>query len=579
MSTFAFLLMYYVSYVSSSGSRCRQLMDLANLEDGVFSQYSEDGVLIGLLDILGMNYDAPDSKSSKYYVEFGVENGVQCNTRILRERLGFSGLSMDGGNGNPSINLHEEFVTEWNILELLKKHKVPHDFDVLSVDVDMFDLWILAKILRDGTYRPRIIVVETNPTLCVNNYMQDYRKANSLPLAVTHPDLTKQTVWDSTRYSGANPKAFQMTAARFGYDMVHCERCGVNCFLVRRDSLPEQCRESFQDYMPMVPYPCFGTLTPEGAQMIGHPVDPEERPAVMLGHDLLDVMTRPRGDSEDLFVGAKHVDPLVMGHACGQGTASSPRGWMGDWCLKIYSLESTARREEDFEGFGRFNAAYMAFYRGEYGVAFSDFSMLLEGAKNQDSSNFGPCISSHASESGCTARAKCSFNAAVAALNVAAQASSVDNEAESRRQLGLAARYVELAVSFDQSDDHMRGLQQLVSFLQADIEDIASQFDTIVSVQMAITGIAEDGGDVTADVSLSSRDNVAATTIDLCERYNMTRANCASINTALGKELRNTLFPFSLVPFDFTGSGQLPGYGTIPKCLLHFPVVKLFATI
>ena len=117
---------------------------------------------------------------------------------------------MDGGNNNPGINLHEEFVAaESNILNLLEKYEVPYDFDILSIDVDMFDLWILAKILRDGTYRPRVIVVETNPTLCVNNYIQDYRKANALPLVVVHPDLTNQTMWDSTRYSGANPKLFK----------------------------------------------------------------------------------------------------------------------------------------------------------------------------------------------------------------------------------------------------------------------------------------------------------------------------------------------------------------------------------
>ena len=62
-----------------------------------------------------------------------------------------------------TINLREEFVTEGNILDLLEKHAVPENFDVLSVDVDMFDLWILAKILRSDTYKPRVIVVRDQP--------------------------------------------------------------------------------------------------------------------------------------------------------------------------------------------------------------------------------------------------------------------------------------------------------------------------------------------------------------------------------------------------------------------------------
>ena len=115
-----------IDRASSVVSRdCRRLMDLANLEDGIFSQYHEDGVLIALLDILGTEAYS-SSQMSKYYVEFGVENGVQCNTRVLRERMGFSGLSMDGGNSNSGINLHEEFVTAGNILGLHLKHSVPH---------------------------------------------------------------------------------------------------------------------------------------------------------------------------------------------------------------------------------------------------------------------------------------------------------------------------------------------------------------------------------------------------------------------------------------------------------------------
>ena len=91
------------------------------------------------------------------------------------------------------------------------------------------------------------------------------------------------------------------------------------------DALPKDCSNLFRDYIPMVPYPCFSTLTPGGGSMIGHPLDPNERPAILLGQDLLDAMTRPRGGGEDLFVGTRHVDTSIMGFACGQGTAASPR--------------------------------------------------------------------------------------------------------------------------------------------------------------------------------------------------------------------------------------------------------------
>lgn len=83
-------------------------------------------------------------------------------------KLFILGLLMDGGFSNKDINLNKEFITEGNILNLFAKYNVSRNFDVLSIDVDLFDWWILAKILRDSDYRPKIIIVETNPTLCLN---------------------------------------------------------------------------------------------------------------------------------------------------------------------------------------------------------------------------------------------------------------------------------------------------------------------------------------------------------------------------------------------------------------------------
>jgi len=249
---------FSVGTCNSRSVACTRLVNLQDSEDFTFSQNGEDGLLLGLLDILGLE------NSSRTYVEFGVESGVQCNTRILRESLGFRGLSMDGGHENMQINLQQEFITESNIVSLFEKYNVPGDVDVLSVDVDMFDFWILSRILQDGRYRPRIIIVETNPTLCVSTYKREYKRMNSIPLTVAHPTQTNQTVWDGTRYAGANPKAFQQLGSKYGYDMLYCERCGVNCFLVRRDALPSDCRGQFLDRLPLVPYPCFSTVAEDG---------------------------------------------------------------------------------------------------------------------------------------------------------------------------------------------------------------------------------------------------------------------------------------------------------------------------
>lgn len=53
----------------------------------------------------------------------------------------------------------ETVVVTTTLTSLLETHKVPHDFDLLSIDIEGFDVPALAG-LDWMTYRPRIIVVE-----------------------------------------------------------------------------------------------------------------------------------------------------------------------------------------------------------------------------------------------------------------------------------------------------------------------------------------------------------------------------------------------------------------------------------
>jgi hypothetical protein len=118
----------------------------------------------------------------------------------------------------------------------------------------MFDFWILARLLGEGNFRPRVIIVEVNPLLgecppsahihtqiylfhfmnclhhvhlfpCISGYPLKqktplFHRLNALPLTINHPATTSDTYWDATRYSGANPKAFYELGRRFGYEMV-----------------------------------------------------------------------------------------------------------------------------------------------------------------------------------------------------------------------------------------------------------------------------------------------------------------------------------------------------------------------
>lgn len=103
---------------------------LRDRELKVFSQNGEDGILLWIFANIG-TYNSPPR-----YVEFGTENGDQCNTRLLRLHMGWQGLMMDGSNENSLMNLHKEIINPENINSLLEKYQTPPLLDLLSIDVE-----------------------------------------------------------------------------------------------------------------------------------------------------------------------------------------------------------------------------------------------------------------------------------------------------------------------------------------------------------------------------------------------------------------------------------------------------------
>ena len=91
---------------------CIISMDLKVFEQKIFSQNGEDGITMKLVELI-----YGEDSNNKYYVEFGVESGNECNTRILREKYNWTGLLMDGSHENNTINLQKEFITKENIFK------------------------------------------------------------------------------------------------------------------------------------------------------------------------------------------------------------------------------------------------------------------------------------------------------------------------------------------------------------------------------------------------------------------------------------------------------------------------------
>jgi hypothetical protein len=100
----------------------------------------------------------------------------------------------------------------------LHKHRVPLEFDILSLDIDRNTSWAW-QALRE--FRPRVVVIEYNAAIPP----QDDWEINYDPHAV----------WDGTVVFGASLLALQRIGEDMGYALVGCELAGVNAFFVRKD--------------------------------------------------------------------------------------------------------------------------------------------------------------------------------------------------------------------------------------------------------------------------------------------------------------------------------------------------------
>ena len=228
-------------------------MDLSIFENKVFSQNGEDGITMKLIELIYNN-----DNNDKFYVEFGVENGIECNTRILREKYNWNGLQMDGGNENNHINLRKEFIMKENVVELFKKYNVPQTINVLSVDIDFNDFYCLKEILDN--YQADIIICEYNATHLVNE--------DKIVI------YDKNGKWDDSNYFGVSLLSLYKLKKKYNYSLVYCDKNGVNSFFIHNDIIKNKGLQfkNIGDITKIYKPPRYG-CGPNG----GHKQDPYNR--------------------------------------------------------------------------------------------------------------------------------------------------------------------------------------------------------------------------------------------------------------------------------------------------------------
>lgn len=223
----------------------RAMIDISHKELTVHSESGEDGILFELFNIFGV--------SNRFYVEFGAEDGTQCNTRALKEMAAFKGVLFDMNRENEDINLYKHTVTTENIIELFRQYNVPEEFDLLSVDIDSHDFYVLHEVLK--VYRPRFFICEYNATHLADEDKVVLRSATEF----------------SGNYFGASILAYYNLARKYGYSLVYANNKGVNLFFVKDDVLVNSIYsiKDINNVAAIYKTPKYGK-GPNG----GHPADP-----------------------------------------------------------------------------------------------------------------------------------------------------------------------------------------------------------------------------------------------------------------------------------------------------------------
>jgi len=211
-----------------SGERAPDSLCGAELK--VFSQWGQDGIIQFLLSGLD---DVPET-----FIEFGVQDYRESNTRFLLEHDNWEGLVLDGdlenieairnrpGAWRYPLTARQAFVTRENINDLIQGHGFSETVGLLVIDIDGNDyhVWKAIEVVR-----PVLVAIEYNSRL-----------GPKQKLTVPYdPEFSRDQAHWSGIYFGASLAALESLGKEKGYDLVGCNRHGNDAFFIRQDWRPD----------------------------------------------------------------------------------------------------------------------------------------------------------------------------------------------------------------------------------------------------------------------------------------------------------------------------------------------------
>jgi hypothetical protein len=213
---------------ASANSHKKNISSLAEVEFQVFSQFGDDGIIQWLVQQL--------PSINPTFIEFGVENYREANTRFLLVNNNWSGFVMDGSAENMDALKGEQlytffdlqatcsFITSANINQLLSTTGFSKEPGILSIDIDGNDYWVWKAI---SGIKPAIII-------CEYNSLYGFSRPYTIPY---QEDFVRGTKYPFNYYGISLKSACDLAAER-GYSFIGCNSAGNNAYFIENGCMP-----------------------------------------------------------------------------------------------------------------------------------------------------------------------------------------------------------------------------------------------------------------------------------------------------------------------------------------------------
>lgn len=194
----------------------------------VFSQFGEDGIIQYLLSRI----DVPTYLES--FVEIGVEDYREANTRFLLMKDNWRGVIVDAGSDHVDfVKSHDlgwrhditavsTFVTRENVNSVISSAGLSGEIGLLSIDIDGNDIWLLEAL---EAVSPLVLTIEYNSLFGPEG-----------SVAVPYSEsFSRFQAHHSGVYWGSSLSAIAEIARLKGYRLVGSNKAGNNAFFLRKD--------------------------------------------------------------------------------------------------------------------------------------------------------------------------------------------------------------------------------------------------------------------------------------------------------------------------------------------------------